>query len=100
MRMQVILEQTQTLDVRGMLGQQVLHTFSIIHRCASGSHFHIAQPGMRRKSEQDTTRPLLLILIMLAFRFPRTHRSERAHIANAQARPFSKTNQRSQWSVR
>jgi len=39
MRIQVILDQTNTLDLGVVFGQQILHKFCIIDRRASGSHF-------------------------------------------------------------
>jgi hypothetical protein len=74
MRMQVVLDQTNTLDLGVVRGQQMLHTCRIIHRRASSAHFHRAPPGMRLTGEQDPAGPVFLVFIMVAFRLARAHR--------------------------
>ena len=98
--MQVILDQTKILDLRGVLGQQVLPTCRIIYRCASGSHCDIPSPGRRRKGQQDTAGAMWLIGIMVALRFARTQGSYCTDIAKKNARTCINTNARAQGILR
>src|SRR5262252_936056 len=84
------------LSLRVVWVNQVLHKFSVIHRRASGSHFHIPPPGMRLKGQKDPAGPMFLVFIMVAFGLARTHREDRPHIAKEQAWTCIKTHERAQ----
>jgi hypothetical protein len=99
MGMQVILDPTNALHLRVVFVKQVGHKFSLSNSRASGSPCHRPQPGLWLKGQTDTARPLLLIRIMVALRFARAHREDRAHIAKEQAWTFIKTNERAPWII-
>ncbi len=100
MRLQVVLNQTNTFNMSVMLLKQLLHKCSIIDSRSPCSHFNITKTRMWLKRQEDTVRPILFIFIMVAFGFARTHGQDRAHISNEKARAFVKTDQRAPWIIR
>jgi hypothetical protein len=74
--------------------KQGSHKFCVILRRASLAHLHIPKPGVRLKGKKDATGPILLIFIMLAFRFAGTQRQDRSPLFNQRTGSFSETEER------
>jgi len=100
MRIQVVLHQTNTFNMRVMLLNQLSHQCGIIDSRSPGSPFNITKPRMWLKCQEDTARPSLFICIMVAFGFAGTHGQDRAYLSHEKARAFVKTDQRAPWIIR
>jgi hypothetical protein len=77
-----------------MLFNQILHELCITNSRSSLTDFHITKPEMGFESKENTARAILGILVVVAFRFTRTHGQDGAHIFNEKTRTLIKTNQR------
>lgn len=93
MGVQVILNQTHDLRVGVMLVEQGLHKRRVIHRRASFPDLDIAKPGMWFKRQEDTTRTVFLVLIVMTPGFAWTHRQDRPGLADQKTRALVEVNQ-------
>src|SRR5918999_1070108 len=92
-RIESILNEPDHPRLGVMATEERLHEGGVILGCPSLPHFHIAEARMGLEGKEDTTRPVLLILIMVAFGFPRTQRQDAPHVFNQKTRALIKAEQ-------
>src|SRR5215470_3981195 len=100
MGIEVVLDQPHIFNSWVVLRKQVLHKVRIVDRGTLLPYFHIPEPSMRLEGQQHTAGPILLIFIMVALGFSRTHGQDGTHLTNKKTGPFIKTDQWAQWIIR
>src|SRR5215472_9961311 len=97
MRIQIVLDEPNPIDIPIMRFDQLFHEQRIIDRSASRPDLDKAPASQRFKGDKNTTGPLPLIFVILTFDPARVHRDRRDNLTNELTGPFIKTHD---WSKR